>query len=120
MGSFRRVLVGVCADAVAGCGLLGIQTGNASAAGTQACDASGYKLSLRSLTAPPRTDLVIRVIAKKAGCELPDILTGVQVTVLPFNKLKSRKLGLSNVAAPGGTATVNIGRVQRLRLVRAT
>jgi hypothetical protein len=120
MGSFRRVLVGVCAAAVAGAGLLEIHTGNASAAATQACDASGYKLSLRSLTAPLRTDLVIRVIAKKTGCELPDTLTGVQVTLLPFKKLKPGKLVFSNVAAHGGTATVNIGRVQRLRLVHAT
>ena len=56
MGSFRRVLVGVCAVAVAG-GLLGIPTENASAAAAQPCDAAGYKLSLQSLTGPPRADL---------------------------------------------------------------
>jgi hypothetical protein len=119
MGSFRRVLVGACSVAVAG-GLLGIPTGNASAAAAQACDASGYKLSLQSLTGPPRADLIIRVSAKKAGCELPATLTGVQVSVLRFKKLPARKLVLANVPAPGGIATVNIGRVQRLRLVRAT
>src|SRR3989441_1830374 len=119
MGSFRRVLVGVCAVAVAG-GLLGIPTGNASAAAAQACDASGYKLSLQSLTGPPRADLIIRISARKAGCELPATLTGVQVALLPFKKLPARKVSLKNVAATGGSATVNIGRVQRLRLVRAT
>ncbi len=119
MGSFRRVLVGVCAVAVAG-GLLGIPTGKASAAPAQACDASGYKLSLQSLTGPPRADLIIRISAKKAGCELPATLTGVRVALLPFKKLLARKVSLKNVAVTGGSVTVNIGRVQRLRLLRAT
>jgi hypothetical protein len=119
MGSFRKVLVGVCAVAVAGC-LLRISSGNASAAAVQACDASGYKLSLQSLTGPPRADLIIRVSAKKAGCELPATLSGVQVALPRFKTLPARKVILRNVPAPGGSATVNIGRVQRLRFVRAT
>jgi hypothetical protein len=112
-------LVGVSVAAVAG-GLLANPTGKASAAAVQACDASGYKLSLQSVTGPPRADLIIRVKTKKAGCELPELLIGVQVAVRPFKKLPERKVVLSNVAAPGGSATVNIGRVQRLRFVRAT
>jgi hypothetical protein len=119
MGSFRRVLVGACAVTVVG-GLLGIYTGNASAAAVQACDASGYKLSLQALTGPPRADLVIRVSAKKAGCELPAILSAVQVSLLRFKKLPARKVIVRNVPATRGSATVNIGRVQRLRLVRAS
>jgi hypothetical protein len=119
MGSFSRVLGGACAAGVAS-GALGIATANAPAAAAQACDASGYKLSLQSLTGPPRADLIIVISAKKAGCELPDTLIGVQVVLLPFKKLPGRKLILSNVPAPGGTATVNMGRVQRQRLVRAT
>jgi hypothetical protein len=119
MGPLRRVLVGVCAVAVAG-GLLGIYAEKSSAAGAQVCTASGYKLSLQSLTGPPRADLIIRVTAKKAGCELPATLAGVQVSLLRFKRLPARKLILRNVAAPGGSATVSIGRVQRLRFVRAT
>ena len=118
MGSFRRVLVGVSAVAVAG-GLLGIPTENASAAVAQPCNAAGYKLSLQSLTGPPRADLIIRISVKKAGCELPTTLTAVQVTLLPYKKLRTQKLIRRNVSAPGGTATVSIGRVPRLRLVRA-
>ena len=114
MGSFRRVLIGACAAAVA----VGIPT-KASAADAQMCGASGYKLSLQSLTGPPRADLVIRVTAKKAGCELPATLTSVRVTLLPFKKVRTGKVVRNNVPAPGGTATVNIGRVPRLRLVRA-
>jgi hypothetical protein len=119
MGSLRRVLVGVCAVVVAG-GLLGIPTENASAAAAQPCNAAGYKLSLQSLTGPSRADLIVRISAKKPGCELPTTLTGVQVTLLPYKKLRTQKLIRRNVPAPGGTATVNIGRLQRLRLVRAT
>ncbi len=119
MRSFRSVLVGICAVGVAGAAL-GLPAENAQAAAGQACDASGYKLSLQSLTTPTRTDLVIRIIAKKAGCELPDTLTGVQVVVLPFKKLKPRKVVVGSIAAPGATTTIKIGHVQRLRLVRAT
>ncbi len=119
MGSFRRVLVGICAVAVAG-GLVGISTGDASAAAAQVCDASGYKLSLQSLTGPPRADLIIRISAKKAGCELPATLIRAQVSLLRFKRMPARKVLLRNVPAPGGSATVNIGRVQRLRFVRAT
>jgi AbrB family looped-hinge helix DNA binding protein len=119
MRSFRSVFVGSCAVAVVGAAF-GIPAAPAYAAGGQACGASGYKLSLLSLTTPPRTDLVVRVTARKAGCELPDNLTGVQVAVLPFKKLKQRKVVVGSIAAPGATATINIGRVQRLRRVRAT
>jgi hypothetical protein len=112
-------LVGVCAVAV-GVGLFGICAEKSFAAGAQVCAASGYKLSLQSLTGPPRADLIIRVTAKKAGCELPATLAGVQVSLLRFKRLPARKLILRNVAAPGGAAKVNIGRVQRLRFVRAT
>jgi len=119
MGSWSRALVGVCAAAVI-VGVLVVRVTNASAAVAQVCDRSGYKLSLQSLTGPPRTDLIIRVSAKAAGCELPDTLIRVQVAVLPFKKLPARKVILSNVLAPGGTATLDLGRVQRLRLVRAT
>ena len=118
MGSWSKVLAGVSAAAVAG--LLGVDTTNAPAAVAQVCDRSGYKLSLLSLTGPPRADLVIRVSAKTAGCEVPTTLVRVQVAVLAFKKLSARKLVVTNVPAPGGTATINLGRVQRQRLVHAT
>jgi len=119
MGSWSKVLAGVSA-AAAVVGLLGVHTTNAPAAVAQACDKSGYKLSLLSLTGPPRADLVIRVSAKAAGCEVPTTLVRVQVAVLAFKKLRARKLVVSNVPALSGTATINLGRVQRQRLVHAT
>ncbi|HEX7145086.1 MAG TPA: hypothetical protein VF225_07225 [Gaiellaceae bacterium] len=105
----------MCAGAVA----VGIPTKDA-AADAQVCGPSGYKLSLQSLTGPPRADLIIRISAKTGGCELPATLNEVQVAVLRFKRLPGRKRMLRNVPAPGGIATVDIGRVQRLRLVRAT
>jgi len=119
MGSWSKVLAGVSA-AAAVAGLLGVDTTNAPAAVAQVCDRSGYKLSLLSLTGPPRADLVIRVSAKTAGCEVPTTLVRVEVAVLAFKKLSARKLVVTNVPAPGGTATINLGRVQRQRLVHAT
>ncbi|OLE74009.1 MAG: hypothetical protein AUG74_03945 [Bacteroidetes bacterium 13_1_20CM_4_60_6] len=119
MRSWSKLLAGVSA-AAAVVGLLGVHTTNAPAAVAQACDKSGYKLSLLSLTGPPRADLVIRVSAKAAGCEVPTTLVRIQVAVLAFKKLRARKLVVSNVPAPGGTATINLGRVQRQRLVHAT
>ena len=119
MGSWSKVLAGVSAAAVV-VGVLGVHTANARAAVAQACDRSGYKLSVLSLTGPPRADLFVRVSAKAAGCEVPTTLVRVQVAVLAFRKLRVRKLVVSNVPAPGGTATINIGRVQRQRLVHAT
>ena len=62
----------------------------------------------------------MRVTAKKAGCVVPTTLTKVQVSLLPYKKLRTRKLALTNVPVLAGTATVKIGVVPRLRLVRAT
>jgi hypothetical protein len=79
------------------------------------CDASAYRLSLRSLTGPKgtRADLVIRVAAATA-CELPSTLDSVRVTI------GARTLNFRQVAAPGGAATVRLGRVLRLQPVTAT
>ena len=50
----------VC-SAVLAAGLLGVHHSDASAATTQTCGASAYRLSLQSLTGPPRADLTIRI-----------------------------------------------------------
>jgi len=84
------------------------------------CDASAYTLALQSLTGPPRADLIIRITATVPDCELPETLTSVQVALLPFKGSPARKLVLNEVPSPGGTATVNIGRVQRHRAVQAS
>ena len=108
----------MCAAAVGG--VLLAPTGTASAQTVPPCAASAYRLAAQSLTGPPRADLVLRVTAKKAGCVVPTTLTKVQVSLLPYKKLRTRKLAFTNVPVLAGTATVKIGVVPRLRLVRAT
>jgi hypothetical protein len=87
---------------------------SAAAAQTPVCDASAYRLSLQSLTGPPRADLSIRVRAKNPACQLPDSLSSVRVAV------RRRKLAFNNVPARAGVASVKIGSVKRLQRVQAT
>jgi hypothetical protein len=81
------------------------------------CDASAYKLALRSLTGPKGTGavLLLRISTPTASCELPVVLDDVQVAIGP-----QRKLDVKAVAAPGGAATVQLGRVLRLKRVTAS
>lgn len=112
---------GVCAlAAVVVAIFLGVDARAARAQVPPTCDASSYKLALQSLTGPPRADLVIRVTALVPECELPEELTAVQVALLPYKGVPARKLARANVAAPGGVATIALGRVARHRPVRAT
>ena len=113
-----KAWVGVCAVAVAA-GLLGIQPAGAEAQVAPTCDASSYSLALQSLTGPPRANLVIRIAAKVPDCVLPESVSA-QVKLLPFKGAPAKTLAFGDVPAPGGVATVNLGRVQRLRRVQAT
>ena len=94
--------------------LLGFGAADARAAAGQSCDASAYALSLKSLTGPPRADLVIGITTATPGCELPETLTDVRIAI------GRRQLEAQEVASPGGVATVHLGRVPRLQRVSAT
>ncbi len=115
-----RGIIGTAVGAALVAMLLGFSAGEARAAESQSCDAAAYSLGLQSLTAPPRATLTIRISTSSPDCELPETLTAVQVALLPFKGSALRKLDLTDVPAPGGTATVNIGRVPRFRRVQAT
>jgi hypothetical protein len=78
------------------------------------CDASAYRLSLLSLTGPPSAALTVRVTVRTTGCARPDTFNSVQVTVA------GRRRVFNSVSAPGGIATLKIGKVARLRRVQAT
>jgi hypothetical protein len=95
--------------------LLALPAGRAQAAPDQTCDASSYRVGVRSLTGPPRADLTIRITAVTPNCELPGTLSRIQVTIGA-----RRKVNLSNVPSPSGTATVTLGRVRRLQRVSAS
>ncbi|TML94346.1 MAG: hypothetical protein E6G03_13380 [Actinobacteria bacterium] len=119
MGFRTRAWARVCAATLA-TGLLAVHPSAARAVSAQTCDASAYKLSLQSLTGPPRADLTIRITTATPNCELPEALTAVQVALLPFKGSPARKFNLTNVPSPGGAATVRVGRVPRHRVVHAT
>lgn len=116
--AWRRAL-GALVAVVLLVGLLAARTGDAVAAPRQTCAASAYRLALQSLTGPPRADLSVRVTAVTPDCELPETLTGVQVTIFTLNGAVQRKLDLHDVASPAGTATVRLGSVARRQRVAA-
>lgn len=87
----------------------------AQSAPGQSCDASAYRLSLRSATGPPQADLSIRITAVVPECELPETLTRVQVSIAG-----QRTLEFTDTVSPGGAATVKLGRVARRQAVQAT
>ena len=99
---------------------LGFGSAGARAASAEACDATGYKLGLLSLTGPPRADLNVRLTTARPECELPGTLANVQVTIFTLRGTEQRKLEVRNIAAPAGTAIVRLGRVARGQRVAAT
>jgi hypothetical protein len=114
-----KAWTGVC-SAFLVAGLVAVHQSDARAAASQSCDASAYKLSLQSLTGPPRADLNVRIASTRPDCELPQTLTSVQVALRPFKRSPARTSNFANVPSPGGVAIVKIGRVARHRGVRAT
>jgi hypothetical protein len=99
-----------------GLAVLAVAATPAHSAAVASCDASAYRLALRSLTGVKGTgaDLVIRIGATTADCELPTTLSEVRATI------GARTVDVRDVAAPGGAATVGLGRVKRLQRVDAT
>jgi len=116
MRVLAKALVTVLGAAVA----LGFGSAGARAASAEACDATGYKLGLLSLTGPPRADLNVRLTTARPECELPGTLANVQVTIFTLRGTEQRKLEVRNIAAPAGTAIVRLGRVARGQRVAAT
>jgi hypothetical protein len=110
---FGRTLGAALVGALA-VALLGFGAAGARAAAGQACDASAYALSLKSLTGPPRADLVIRITTATPECVLPETLDDVRVAI------GQRQLEVQAVPSPAGAATIHLGRVPRLQRVSAT
>jgi hypothetical protein len=100
--------------------VVGAHGSGAHAAAVQTCEASSYRLALRSTTGPPIADLSIRITASPAECELPETLTTVQVVIYALNGSVQRTVTFNEVASPGGLASVRLGRVARRQRVQAT
>ncbi len=91
-----------------------------TATASQACPASGYAMSLRSLTGPAGAELTIRITTSAPACLAPETLSRVQIVVFEREDRAQRGLDLLGVPTPGGTGTVAIGPVQGGQLVSAT
>jgi hypothetical protein len=112
--SWNRGFALTAIAAASAAALLGASAANAPAAAAQTCEASAYRLALRSLIGPAGTDLELRITSKTDTCAPPDALSDVRVAI------GKRKLDFRDVPSPAGAASVHLGRLARHQLVAAT
>jgi hypothetical protein len=105
----------VLAGAVALAALLGLQT--AAAAAEEAPDC--YSLSLRALTGPAGADLTLGVTTIAEGCAKPSTLKKVQLKTFEADGKLADVRNLKDVAAPEGSANLDLGTLPRGRRVAA-
>jgi hypothetical protein len=103
----------VCAAASAAVALGA--TGTAVADEPPACS---YSLELRALTGPGGADVTLGV-AGAAGCAAPETLKRVQLKTFGAAGSVESVTNLTDLAVPGGSAVVDLGRVERGRRVEA-
>jgi Glycosyl hydrolase catalytic core len=111
-------LSGLGLAAAALLGALGLAPEAAHGSSAQ-CPAAAYGLSLQALTGPAGADLTIRVASTTPECLPPERLGEVDVTIYTLRGRVQRTLARTDVAAPGGTATLHIGKAARRQRVAA-
>ena len=74
-----------------------------------------FALSTRALTGPDGGALTITVEAVAAGCIVPETFKQVHLQAHPLRERMGKELHqmLSNVPAPGGSATIDVGPLER-------
>jgi hypothetical protein len=94
--------------------------GAARAADPPSCSSSTgtYSLALSALTGPQGADLTLKVIAGP-GCAEAETLKKVQLKTFRADGALDEVRNLTDVAAPTGVADIELGRLQRGRLVQA-
>ena len=114
----KQAIVAVLAAAVAATGGAagGARAGDATSC-TNATD-SPYAAQLTALTGPAGADLAIHVDAA-AGCMQPDELKKVQLKAFTGDGALDWTHNLNDVAAPSGTATLDLGALPRGRRIEA-
>jgi hypothetical protein len=118
--SRRRVrLSGLGLAAATVLGALGLAPTGARATPAQ-CPGSAYALALRSLTGPAGADLIIRVASKTPDCLPPQSFSEANITIYALGGRTQRTLARTDIAAPGGTVTLHIGKVERRQRVAAS
>ena len=102
--------------------LTGVARADSSAAcNVSAQDADGLPFALagRALTDPTGADLTVRLTTATDGCVVPDTIDHLQVKTFADDGSVLRVQHFTAVAAPGGVATVDIGKVARGQRVSA-
>ena len=109
------VLATACATASVGA------TGAARADDSTPCSSSTeapYRMQLRALTGPAGADLTI-TLDTAPGCTAPEALKKIQLKTFGSDGSHPRVSNLTDVAAPGGVANVDLGQLPRNRRVEA-
>jgi len=110
-----RFLAVATACAVAAVGAAGA----ARADDTTACPTdTPYGMQLTALTGPAGADLAIAVDAAR-GCAAVDTLKKIQVKTFRADGKLERVRNITDKAAPGGLANIDLGRLERNRRVEA-
>jgi hypothetical protein len=78
-----------------------------------------YRLHLRALTGPAGADLALAVDTAVAGCAIPSQLKKVQLKTYAADGSLVRTWNLTDVEAPGGSASLDLGQLPRNRRVEA-
>jgi hypothetical protein len=102
--------------------LTGVARADSSAAcnvSAQDADGSPFALAGRALTDPTGADLTVRLTTATDGCVVPDTIDHLQVKTFADDGSVLRVQHFTAVAAPGGVATVDIGKVARGQRVSA-
>jgi hypothetical protein len=114
----KKAIVAVAAAAVATlAGAAGAAHADDSTSCTNATD-SPYGMQLKALTGPAGADLTIHVDAA-SSCAQPDALKKVQLKAFATDGTLDWTRNLTDVAAPSGTAKLDLGAVPRHRRIEA-
>jgi hypothetical protein len=94
---------------------------SARAAGPGTCPNSvdaPYSMQLQALTGPAGADLMVTVGVDAAStCALPEVLKKIQLKTFAADGTVASTRNITDVAAPGGVATFDLGQVPRDRRI---
>ena len=93
-----------------------VGTFSTSARAAAACD---YALATRALTGPDGGDLTVSVTGAAAGCAAPDALKKIQLKTYGLDGSLATTRNLTDVPAPGGVATIDLGAIERGQRIAA-
>src|SRR5205823_5240226 len=118
----RRGLRAACAVAVA-CAAASLGATGARAGSGDACPSSvdaPYSMQLKAFTGPAGADLTVIVSVDAASkCALPEALKKIQLKTFAADGTVASTRNVTDLAAPGGVARVDLGQVPRDRRIES-